>query len=179
LLQVRLGHVGDADAKLGGHREDPADVALRIDHDRDLAVVQQVGPVTERRRFHHRGAESREARSSRSYPILHMGVTDIARPGRACRPEPRDNPYDGRVTDEATPDQLRQELRDIDAELAELRRVTSDVQSRRGEDGDESEGFEEPEDIATELTGLAETEAVIDTLESRREAVEARLHALE
>jgi hypothetical protein len=83
------------------------------------------------------------------------------------------------MTDEATPDQLRQELRDIDAELAELRRVTGDVQSRRGEDGDQSEGFEEPEDIATELTGLAETEAVIDTLESRREAVEARLRALE
>jgi hypothetical protein len=83
------------------------------------------------------------------------------------------------MTDETTPDQLRQELKDIDAELADLRRVTGDVQSRRGEDGDRSEGFQEPEDIATELTGLAETEAVIDTLESRREAVEARLRALE
>jgi hypothetical protein len=83
------------------------------------------------------------------------------------------------MTDETTPDQLRQELKDIDAELADLRRVTGDVQSRRGEDGDQSQGFEEPEDIATELTGLAETEAVIDTLESRREAVEARLRALE
>lgn len=83
------------------------------------------------------------------------------------------------MTDEITPDQLRQELKDIDAELAELRRVTGDVQARRGEDGDRSEGFQEPEDIATELTGLAETEAVIDTLESRREAVEARLRALE
>jgi hypothetical protein len=83
------------------------------------------------------------------------------------------------MTDETTPDQLRQELKDIDAELADLRRLTGDVQSRRGEDGDRSEGFQEPEDIATELTGLAETEAVIDTLESRREAVEARLRALE
>jgi hypothetical protein len=83
------------------------------------------------------------------------------------------------MTDETTPDQLRQELKDIDAELADLRRLTGDVQSRRGEDGDRSEGFQEPEDIATELTGLAETEAVIDTLESRREAVETRLRALE
>ena len=81
------------------------------------------------------------------------------------------------MTDETTPDQLRQELKDIDAELADLRRLTGDVQSRRGEDSDSSEGYQEPEDIATELTGLAETEAVIDTLESRREAVEARLRA--
>jgi hypothetical protein len=83
------------------------------------------------------------------------------------------------MADKTTPDQLRQELKDIDAELADLRRVTGDVQSRRGEDGDRSEGFQEPADIATELTGLAETEAVIDTLESRREAIEARLRALE
>jgi peptidoglycan hydrolase CwlO-like protein len=82
------------------------------------------------------------------------------------------------MTDETTADQLRQELKDIDAELADLRRVTGDVQSRRGEDGDRSEGFQEPEDIATELTGLAETEAVIDTLEERRERVEERLRAL-
>jgi hypothetical protein len=82
------------------------------------------------------------------------------------------------MTDETTGDQLRQELKDIDAELAELRRVTADVQSRRGEDGDQSEGFQEPEDIATELTGLAETEAVIDTLLERRERVEERLRAL-
>jgi hypothetical protein len=82
------------------------------------------------------------------------------------------------MTDETTADQLRQELKDIDAELADLRRVTGDVQSRRGEDGDQSQGFQEPEDIATELTGLAETEAVIDTLEARRDRVEERLRAL-
>jgi hypothetical protein len=33
------------------------------------------------------------------------------------------------MTDETTPDQLRQELKDLDNELAELRRVTGDVQS--------------------------------------------------
>jgi hypothetical protein len=82
------------------------------------------------------------------------------------------------MTDETTAAQLRQELKDVDDEIAELRRVAGDVQSRRGEDSDTSEGFEEPEDIATELTGLAETEAVIDVLEQRRERIEARLKAL-
>jgi hypothetical protein len=84
----------------------------------------------------------------------------------------------GRMTDQATPEQLRQELKDIDDELAELRRVTGDAQSRRGEDGDGSEGFQEPEDIATELQGINETEAVIDVLTARRERVEQQLKDL-
>jgi hypothetical protein len=88
------------------------------------------------------------------------------------------HPYDGCMTDETTPDQLRAELKEIDNELAELRRVTGDVQSRRGEDSDTSEGYQEPEDIATELTGLNETEAVIDVLEQRRERLEAQLKSL-
>jgi hypothetical protein len=82
------------------------------------------------------------------------------------------------MTDEMTADQLRQELEGIDQELAELRRVTGDAQSRRGEDGDASEGYQESADIATELTGINETEAVIDILEQRRETVAARLKAL-
>jgi chromosome segregation ATPase len=82
------------------------------------------------------------------------------------------------MTDETTPDRLRQELKDIDEELAELRRLTGDVRSRMGEDSEWSEGFQEPEDIATEQTGLAETEAVIDTLEQRRERLEEQLRAL-
>jgi fatty-acyl-CoA synthase len=86
--------------------------------------------------------------------------------------------YDGGMSDQITPDQLRQHIKDLDAELAELRRVTADVQSRRGEDGDSSAGFQEPEDIATELTGLNETEGVIDVLEQRRERLEAKLKEL-
>jgi len=82
------------------------------------------------------------------------------------------------MSDEITPDQLRQHLKDIDEELAELRRVTSDVQSRRGEDGDGAGGFMEPEDVATELTGLNETEGVIDVLEQRRARLEEQLKAL-
>jgi len=82
------------------------------------------------------------------------------------------------MTDEATADQLRQKLKDVDEELAELRRIAGDAQSRRGEDSDTSEGFQDSEDIATELTGLNETEAIIDVLEQRRESIEARLKAL-
>jgi hypothetical protein len=83
------------------------------------------------------------------------------------------------MTDENTADRLRRELQDIDGELAELRRLAADVEARRGEDTDRSEGYEEPEDLATDLTGLAETQAVIDTLEGRREAVQERLKSLE
>jgi chaperonin cofactor prefoldin len=82
------------------------------------------------------------------------------------------------MTDETTADQLRQELKDVDAELAELRRLIGDAQSRRGQDTDSSEGYVEPEEIATELTGISETEAVIDVLEQRRERIEARLKEL-
>ncbi|MFI5890120.1 hypothetical protein ACIA5D_08365 [Actinoplanes sp. NPDC051513] len=82
------------------------------------------------------------------------------------------------MTDETTAEQLRQELKDVDAELAELRRLVGDAQARRGQDSDTSEGFVEPEEIATELTGISETEAVIDVLEQRRERIEARLTAL-
>jgi hypothetical protein len=82
------------------------------------------------------------------------------------------------MTGQETSEQLRQKIEDIDTELAELRRVAGDAQKRRGEDGAESAGFQEPEDIATELTGLNETEAVIGELEQRREQLEARLKAL-
>lgn len=82
------------------------------------------------------------------------------------------------MTDETTPDQLRQELKDVDAELAELRRLVGDAQARRGQDTDSSEGAVEPEEIATELTGISETEAVIDVLEQRRERIESKLKAL-
>ena len=82
------------------------------------------------------------------------------------------------MTDETTPDQLRQELKDVDAEIAELRRLVGDAQARRGQDTDSSEGAVEPEEIATELTGISETEAVIDVLEQRRERIEAKLKAL-
>jgi len=82
------------------------------------------------------------------------------------------------MSDEITPDRLRQQLKDLDQELAELRRVAGDAQSRRGEDTDSAEGFQEPEDVATTLTGINETEGVIDVLEQRRARLEAQLKEL-
>ncbi|MCY1139890.1 hypothetical protein OWR29_17955 [Actinoplanes sp. Pm04-4] len=82
------------------------------------------------------------------------------------------------MTSDKTADQLRQELKDVEEELAEMRRVAGDVTARRGQDSDTSIGLQEPEEIATELTGLAETEAVIDTLEQRRERIEAQIKEL-
>ncbi|HET6484688.1 MAG TPA: hypothetical protein VFG35_32235 [Actinoplanes sp.] len=82
------------------------------------------------------------------------------------------------MTSDASADKLRQELKDIDKEIAELRRVGRDAASRRGEDSDTSEGYREPEELATELTGIAENEAVIDILHERRERVEEQLKAL-
>jgi hypothetical protein len=82
------------------------------------------------------------------------------------------------MTDKTTAEQLRQELKDVEEELAELRRVGRDAEARRGRDSDTSEGYIEPEDIATELTGIAENEAIIDTLEQRRDLIQEKLDAL-
>jgi len=82
------------------------------------------------------------------------------------------------MTDDTAAEQLRQELKDVEAELAELRRVGRDAQARRGQDSDTAEGSIEPEEIATELTGIAENEAIIDTLEQRRDRIQEKLDAL-
>jgi len=82
------------------------------------------------------------------------------------------------MTDETTAEQLRQELKDVEEELAELHRVGRDAEARRGQDSDTSEGSIEPEEIATELTGIAENEAIIDTLEQRRDRIQEKLDAL-
>lgn len=83
------------------------------------------------------------------------------------------------MSDETTPEELRQKIKDLDAEIAELRRLDGDAQSRRGEDGDQSAGYIENEELATELTGIAENEAVIDILTQRRESLEEKLRAAE
>ncbi|KUL25482.1 hypothetical protein [Actinoplanes awajinensis] len=79
------------------------------------------------------------------------------------------------MTDEKN---LRQKLADLDAEIAELRRLDGDAQSRRGEDGAQSEGIIENEDLATALTGIAENEAVLDVLLQRRDRLEAQINDL-
>jgi hypothetical protein len=82
------------------------------------------------------------------------------------------------VTDENTREQLEQKLKDLDAEIAELRRIGGDAQARRGDDGADSEGIIEAEERATQLTGIAENEAVIDILVQRRASIEEKLRKL-
>lgn len=76
------------------------------------------------------------------------------------------------MTDDTSPEQLRQELRDLDAQIAELRRDTNQVRAGIGPNGD---GVQNAEDIAAELTTVEEDEGVIEILEQRREAIRARL----
>jgi uncharacterized protein involved in exopolysaccharide biosynthesis len=76
------------------------------------------------------------------------------------------------MTDDTSPEQLRQELHDLDTQIAELRGDTAEVTSTIGPEGD---GVQNSEDIAAELTSVEEDEGVIEILEQRREAIRARL----
>jgi hypothetical protein len=49
VVDVGLEDVGDPDALGGGEGEDPVDVSLRVDDERDPAVVDQVAAVTQGR----------------------------------------------------------------------------------------------------------------------------------
>ena len=49
VVDVGLEDVGEPDPVLLEQGEDPVDVALGVDHERDLTVVNEVGPVTQRR----------------------------------------------------------------------------------------------------------------------------------
>jgi hypothetical protein len=71
-----------------------------------------------------------------------------------------------------TPEQLRQRLHDIDAEIAYLRSTDGEVRAGVGPSGD---GVENSEDVAASLTGIEENEAVIGVLEQRRESILRRL----
>ena len=51
VVDVGLEHVGHRDPAAGGQREHPVDVALRVHHERDRAVGDQVAPVAQRRRL--------------------------------------------------------------------------------------------------------------------------------
>lgn len=76
------------------------------------------------------------------------------------------------MSDDTTPEQLRQELKDIDAQIANLRRESGGVVASVGSGGD---GVENTEDIAADLTGVEENDAVIEILQQRREAIQRRL----
>jgi hypothetical protein len=76
------------------------------------------------------------------------------------------------MADDSTTDQLRNELRDLDAEIAQLRASTRDL---RASAGSQSEGVEDTEEQASDLTTEGENDAVLDVLEQRRETVRRQL----
>jgi hypothetical protein len=79
------------------------------------------------------------------------------------------------MADGMTGDELRQKLRDLEAEIADLRRTSSGIATSLGNNGD---GVENAEDIAAGLTGIEENEGVLRLLEQRRDSIKQRLDAL-
>jgi hypothetical protein len=69
-------------------------------------------------------------------------------------------------------DEIQQELRRVDEELAELRRT---ARQARQSIGDRDDGPFDSGDTATYLTAVQEQEALIAALETRREGLERRL----
>jgi hypothetical protein len=67
---------------------------------------------------------------------------------------------------------VRDEILAVDAELAELRRVSAQL---RSEIGRRDDGATDPEDLAAAITSVQEQEALIGVLEARRERLQARL----
>jgi pyrimidine operon attenuation protein/uracil phosphoribosyltransferase len=80
------------------------------------------------------------------------------------------------MVDETTPEALRRQLREIDAEIAELRASTDDLKAHIGPEGD---GVEDAEEIAADLTNVEEQEAVLGTLDQRRDAILKQLERLD
>jgi TolA-binding protein len=74
------------------------------------------------------------------------------------------------MTGDTTPEQLRQELRDLDAEIAELR-----VSEQPADTEDE---VRDSEEIAADLTTEEEQQAILGILERRRDTVRERLRQL-
>jgi hypothetical protein len=75
------------------------------------------------------------------------------------------------MVDETSIEQLRQRLRDIDAEIAELRGSTDGLKGA-------GDGVEDAEEIAAGLTGVEEREAVLGILAQRRESLIEQLKQL-
>jgi hypothetical protein len=75
------------------------------------------------------------------------------------------------MVDETRIEQLRQRLRDIDAEIAELRGSTDGLKGV-------GDGVEDAEEIAAGLTNVEEREAVLGILAQRRESLIEQLKQL-
>lgn len=74
------------------------------------------------------------------------------------------------MPDDTTPQELRQQLGDLDAEIAEFQGMSGNV-------GTGSE-VRDSEEIATDLTSREEQKAVLGILQRRREAIRERLKQL-
>ena len=68
------------------------------------------------------------------------------------------------MVDEVATEELRQRLRDIDAQIAEQQKSIDDLKSQR-------DGVDDAEDIAADLTFMEEQQALLGMLERRRETV--------
>lgn len=74
------------------------------------------------------------------------------------------------MTGDATPEQLRQQLQELNAEIARL---------RPGGQPDSSEGeVRDSEEIAADLTSVEEQQAIVGILEQRRDAIQEQLRQL-
>jgi SMC interacting uncharacterized protein involved in chromosome segregation len=69
---------------------------------------------------------------------------------------------------------LREELRLIEEEIAELRESAA---SLRRQVGDRSDGNLEPEEVGATIASAEELEAIVDTLETRRDDLTRRIAA--
>jgi hypothetical protein len=67
---------------------------------------------------------------------------------------------------------LREELRLVDEEIAELRASAAEL---RRQVGDRTDGTLEPEETASTISSAEELEAIVDSLETRRDGLARRL----
>jgi chromosome segregation ATPase len=80
-------------------------------------------------------------------------------------------PIEGDVAMADEAEQQRQELHDIEAQIAEVR---SSIDELREQVGGQSYGAQDAEDVAAALTNIEEQEGVLSALEQRRETVMRR-----
>ena len=74
------------------------------------------------------------------------------------------------MTGDTAPEQLRQELRELDAQIAQLQANEQPT--------DETGDVRDSEEIAADLTSEEEQQAIVGILEQRREAVREQLRQL-
>jgi TolA-binding protein len=74
------------------------------------------------------------------------------------------------MTGDTAPEELRQELRELDAQIAQLRANEQPT--------DEEGDVRDSEEIAADLTSVEEQQAIVGILEERREAVREKLRQL-